>query len=1024
MTDAAGAADELGREPFAERIADALAGQPGDSSLVVGLYGPWGSGKSTVLDYVRRAIEERYDSQSVIFVKFNPWLYDSEQEVVRDFFATIARALGQSLENATAEAGRRLKRLGEITKALSFGHAGGTVTGGILGAIGSFLAPEYNLRELRERLESLLEDELMGLRGVRIIVAIDDLDRTDAESIAATLRLVKLGAGLPRISYVLAFDEKFVVSALKAKYPVDSGDGTSFLEKIVQVPLHLPEADPSRLREILLRDLMRLLGAHHVDLSPSEEYELQTALDTAVWPAVRTLRTGKRIMNAVAFAGPMMQGNVRIVDLILLESLRTLYSDVYKYIGSHKRLATEWITSDDLRDVHRAELEVALDALKVDDRGHCRQLLCTLFPQIAVLYSTRIDGSPENERWGREQRVCSPNYFDRYFLYSLPYGDVPDTDIDAVVHGTSPNAGAALAELLGAHSPKLVVEKLIERGSTLTDAAALALAQTLCDVADKLPDYGMALNPLATVSRAAYAVARLASRVNPEQRATVLAEMLAGADVRFAVVTFRSLESSSNIQSGSVQSEQPPISSEELRRVGSTLAKRILTNEAIRALYEGAPTVVPAAIATCRRYASGDALPGVILEVVRESADAAVNFLRSCLGVSLDFGPSSQGARAGYEYATSLVPPTTLMECLAEHFPQFIGPFDDTTDEGKLLKEAAKFPDLAVYWVYRFAEIYRHYDDYPPLAPPSVYEPSGQRMSPFQTDHLQSTFQSGGPSPDFRMRVALRVPDVAGLPGGLAGTRSAQMYGSPRERDLTDRLTKSPVTAWFRDWSARQGVPAGSGWVVQGTNSGEITSLRFASADEGSSTRAELDCMVNTGMASANRGGNTVEVPSMALRLDFSIYGLGDAKLTLFGLAQVVVGLLGVVEPVEMIAQTLLGPSNWQVGELACMFASPREQLGSIIDMDAFRGIDGNNSRREVEIYSDLPIQSIYSDRTLAAVELPNEPLLRMGVEFVRKTLEAAGKRDYIDFLHQLLPRLAETAATTEAESGTAWITS
>jgi predicted KAP-like P-loop ATPase len=110
MTDAAGAADELGREPFAERIADALAGQPGDTSLVVGLYGPWGSRKSNVLDYVRQTIEENYDPQSVIFIKFNPWLYDSEQEVVRDFFVTMARALGNRLEGDDAEAGRRLKR--------------------------------------------------------------------------------------------------------------------------------------------------------------------------------------------------------------------------------------------------------------------------------------------------------------------------------------------------------------------------------------------------------------------------------------------------------------------------------------------------------------------------------------------------------------------------------------------------------------------------------------------------------------------------------------------------------------------------------------------------------------------------------------------------------------------------------------------------------------------------------------------------------------------------------------------------
>lgn len=41
--------DQFGRAPFAERIATTLASRHDPSSLVVGIYGPWGDGKTSTL---------------------------------------------------------------------------------------------------------------------------------------------------------------------------------------------------------------------------------------------------------------------------------------------------------------------------------------------------------------------------------------------------------------------------------------------------------------------------------------------------------------------------------------------------------------------------------------------------------------------------------------------------------------------------------------------------------------------------------------------------------------------------------------------------------------------------------------------------------------------------------------------------------------------------------------------------------------------------------------------------------------
>src|SRR5207249_4786477 len=105
------------------------------------------------------------------------------------------------------------------------------------------------LDDLRKRVEAVL-----GEAGKRVVVLIDDIDRLDRREIQAIFRLVKLSAGFAHTSYVLAFDDEMVAASLGEKY---GGGGTesgrAFLEKIVQVPLHLPPPDQLALRRLTLQ---------------------------------------------------------------------------------------------------------------------------------------------------------------------------------------------------------------------------------------------------------------------------------------------------------------------------------------------------------------------------------------------------------------------------------------------------------------------------------------------------------------------------------------------------------------------------------------------------------------------------------------------------------------------------------------------------------------------------------------------------------------------------------------------------
>jgi predicted KAP-like P-loop ATPase len=228
--------DEFNRWPFAKRIADTLATRTDPRSLVIGLYGPWGDGKTSTLRLMRKSLS---DHPNVVAIEFNPWLFGSDEQLLRGFFETVATSIGQSLSTNKEQIGKTLKDYGSL---LSLTVPG---LGGVAEGLGKALSTA-ELDQLRTRLEGLLREA-----GKRIVVLIDDIDRLDQREIHSIFKLVKLSANFEYTSYTLAFDDQIVAAALGKSYGGgDIAAGRSFLEKIVQVPLRLPPPDELALRRM------------------------------------------------------------------------------------------------------------------------------------------------------------------------------------------------------------------------------------------------------------------------------------------------------------------------------------------------------------------------------------------------------------------------------------------------------------------------------------------------------------------------------------------------------------------------------------------------------------------------------------------------------------------------------------------------------------------------------------------------------------------------------------------------------
>lgn len=250
--------DRFSRSTFAARVANVISERQDPSSITIGLYGPWGEGKTSVLNFIEESIKE---NGSAITVRFNPWLFGNVESLLLGFFKVFADALDTKLITQG-------EKLADFFKSITSTIASVNGVNGLGEVVGTFLHGP-GIMELRNRIEKKLEDSKK-----RILVIIDDVDRLEKSEIQAIFKLVKLVADFKFTAYILAFDKDIVAYSLSENYSgANRKSGEQFLEKIIQIPLHLPAVPAKDLRQFCFQGVDKALSASGVELSEQQVQE-------------------------------------------------------------------------------------------------------------------------------------------------------------------------------------------------------------------------------------------------------------------------------------------------------------------------------------------------------------------------------------------------------------------------------------------------------------------------------------------------------------------------------------------------------------------------------------------------------------------------------------------------------------------------------------------------------------------------------------------------------------------------------
>jgi predicted KAP-like P-loop ATPase len=215
--------DRLGFQPMADILVDVI--QQTTPPFTIGIFGEWGSGKTTLMTLTRRQLDER----SAKTVWFNAWKYDGKELIWNALIQTIFLAMKSNAPTAPKPGfGERVRDTAGKLAVFAAKKATEFIPGGIvkpedvdtvLEAFRPFSAndPQFDFINKFEATFDDLVKEYVGDDG-RLVVFVDDLDRCLPENAIQVLEAIKLYLDRANVTFVIGAERAIIEQGIRERY--------------------------------------------------------------------------------------------------------------------------------------------------------------------------------------------------------------------------------------------------------------------------------------------------------------------------------------------------------------------------------------------------------------------------------------------------------------------------------------------------------------------------------------------------------------------------------------------------------------------------------------------------------------------------------------------------------------------------------------------------------------------------------------------------------------------------------------
>ena len=452
--------DQFGFVGIAKRLAPSIVEASKGDGMVIGLEGRWGSGKTSLLNFLRTELVAA-QNEGIHTITIAPWLNGHTSSMVASLLEPMTAILkskeeeivaaGGEQENAArekmAEVGQLLRdygpktarRIASVANVAGYLIPGAHIIGGVLEAGANAADQVIPVGPTPSELKQKIAHKIQAL-NVGFVVILDDLDRLEPEQAVEVVRLVRSVADFPRVAYLMCYDREVLAQALKTGLKV--ADGDLFLQKIVQLTFNIPLPEPFDLRT-QFRDEAKAIYAEVMGTDADGELlnDLVSAVDREGM-GLSTPREVKLALNSIRFVFPQVKDDVYFPDFCRLHLIKTTNYKLYQWLEMYLSVRSVLVTGDaTVASDEKAKMGEQLKTLLPSngpDSGRSIWSLRRFIPGVADVEEAEnrvfntVDSAAVSETITLK-RLGSPLHYRFYFALTGPKTVMPDEAFDSLL---------------------------------------------------------------------------------------------------------------------------------------------------------------------------------------------------------------------------------------------------------------------------------------------------------------------------------------------------------------------------------------------------------------------------------------------------------------------------------------------------------------------------------------------------------------------------------------------------------------
>ena len=326
--------------------------------FTIGIYGEWGTGKTTLMNAIEKNLEEPQMAEKekkVLPIWFNAWQYERDENLVTvSLMKTVAYAMAGH-EKYDAVSKTILNGLTIVGKDISQNLVQEIILNKNEESKETFdekinyLNKLYQdsiyfdgLKKIKQQMKAIRKSE--G-NDYRVIIFVDDLDRCSPKKALEVLESIKLFLSMDGFIFVVGLSHKTVTQLITQAYKATGVKGEDYIKKIIQIPIKIPTWSQENIVDLIENKIKQNLHEEYTNFLCENSNMIAKIVEN-------NPRQLKRFVNNViiafeTFTSQKNSPKIKFNEIFLLKILQSEWPDFYnEMVCSYEfREIVKWMIS-------------------------------------------------------------------------------------------------------------------------------------------------------------------------------------------------------------------------------------------------------------------------------------------------------------------------------------------------------------------------------------------------------------------------------------------------------------------------------------------------------------------------------------------------------------------------------------------------------------------------------------------------------------------------------------------------------